>query len=135
GALEVDVETTQWRGCKEIGKRTLPLALALPLFRVHDDDGLLALARAGLWAVGLRAIDHLAQLRLGFGYRPAIVHANLLMVTMTMIVTSARQGKREGSGVMTIRERWSKSPRMTKPIHVIGGGLAGSEAAWQIARA
>ena len=28
------------------------------------------------------------------------------------------------------------SPRMThKPIHVIGGGLAGSEAAWQIAQA
>ncbi|MBL9095434.1 MAG: FAD-dependent oxidoreductase, partial [Alphaproteobacteria bacterium] len=24
---------------------------------------------------------------------------------------------------------------MTKPIHVVGGGLAGSEAAWQIARA
>ena len=24
---------------------------------------------------------------------------------------------------------------MTKPIHIIGGGLAGSEAAWQIARA
>ena len=26
-------------------------------------------------------------------------------------------------------------PAMTKPIHVIGGGLAGSEAAWQIAEA
>ena len=24
---------------------------------------------------------------------------------------------------------------MTKPVHVIGGGLAGSEAAWQIAQA
>ena len=26
-------------------------------------------------------------------------------------------------------------PRMPQPIHVIGGGLAGSEAAWQVARA
>ncbi|MCH6578022.1 MAG: FAD-dependent oxidoreductase, partial [Proteobacteria bacterium] len=24
--------------------------------------------------------------------------------------------------------------RQTKPVHVIGGGLAGSEAAWQLAR-
>ncbi len=38
-------------------------------------------------------------------------------------------------------QHWTRAPlphisaRMMKPVHVIGGGLAGSEAAWQLARA
>src|SRR3546814_18508205 len=32
-------------------------------------------------------------------------------------------------------EREEPKPMIMKPIHVVGGGLAGSEAAWQIARA
>jgi len=32
-------------------------------------------------------------------------------------------------------DHWSTSDLMTSPIHIIGGGLAGSEAAWQLAQA
>ncbi len=36
---------------------------------------------------------------------------------------------------LSLRRATAKKSRMTNPIHIIGGGLAGSEAAWQIAQA
>ncbi len=50
-----------------------------------------------------------------------------------------RQRRRQGRGPQSAARRESAQPRQRvmpqNPVHVIGGGLAGSEAAWQVARA